>query len=193
MQSAFRFLVVIVLAVFLNHAFASADANQAPLAGRGIVACNLIETCSHVSAAIENLETKLENLIALVNKTYPLQPAPSRKSVILIIWSILVFKHSFVSILTSVLNLQLSLLHLATKYFKSKGQSLGHREVHLEEKINIEINVKLSWHDSNPYRIILEIVFTGAGPAFDNLFMGCVFKTNKAVEQLTFQAFYSCK
>ena len=92
--------------------------------------------------------------------------------------------------------MQLSLLHLATKYFKSKGKSLGHREVHLEEKINIKINVKLSWHDSNPYRITLEIVFTGAAPAFDNLFMGCVFKLNtvhEAVEQLTFQAFYSCK
>ena len=76
MQSAFRFLVVIVLAVFLNHVFASANANQTPLPGRGIVACNLIETCSHVSAAIENLETKLENLIALVNKTYYSQEEP---------------------------------------------------------------------------------------------------------------------
>ena len=40
---------------------------------------------------------------------------------------------------------------------------------------------------------ILEIVFTRAAPAFDNLFMGCVFNVNtvhKAVEKLTFQAFY---
>ena len=40
---------------------------------------------------------------------------------------------------------------------------------------------------------ILEIVFTRASPAFDNLFMGCVFNINtvhKTVEKLTFQAFY---
>ena len=39
----------------------------------------------------------------------------------------------------------------------------------------------------------LEIVFTRAAPAFDNLFMGCVFNINtvhKTVEKLTFQAFY---
>ncbi|XP_067028480.1 uncharacterized skeletal organic matrix protein 5-like [Acropora muricata] len=77
MQSAYRFLVVIGLAISLNHACASAGPNQTPLTVRGIKSCNLIETCSHVSAAIENLETKLENLIALVNKTYSLQPAPS--------------------------------------------------------------------------------------------------------------------
>ncbi|XP_074612355.1 putative skeletal organic matrix protein 5 [Acropora palmata] len=76
MQSAYRFLAVIVLAVFLNDAFASADANQTPLASRGSVVCNLIQD-SHVNAAIKNLETKLEILIALVNKTRPLQPAPS--------------------------------------------------------------------------------------------------------------------
>ena len=42
-------------------------------------------------------------------------------------------------------------------------------------------------------RNILEIVFTRAAPAFDNLFMGCVFNINtvhKTVEKLTFQAFY---
>ena len=41
--------------------------------------------------------------------------------------------------------------------------------------------------------IVLEIVFTRAAPAFDNLFMGCVFNINtahKTVEKLTFQAFY---
>ena len=40
---------------------------------------------------------------------------------------------------------------------------------------------------------ILEIVFTRAAPAFDNLFMGCVFNINtvhKTVEKLTFQASY---
>ena len=40
---------------------------------------------------------------------------------------------------------------------------------------------------------ILEIVFTRAAPAFDNLFMGCVFNINtvhKTGEKLTFQAFY---
>ena len=40
---------------------------------------------------------------------------------------------------------------------------------------------------------ILEIVFTRAALAFDNLFMGCVFNINtvhKTVEKLTFQAFY---
>ena len=40
---------------------------------------------------------------------------------------------------------------------------------------------------------LLEIVFTRAAPAFDNLFMGCVFNINtvhKTVEKLTFQAFY---
>ena len=40
---------------------------------------------------------------------------------------------------------------------------------------------------------VLEIVFTRAAPAFDNLFMGCVFNINtvhKTVEKLTFQAFY---
>ena len=39
----------------------------------------------------------------------------------------------------------------------------------------------------------LEIEFTRAAPAFDNLFMGCVFNINtvhKTVEKLTFQAFY---
>ena len=39
--------------------------------------------------------------------------------------------------------------------------------------------------------IKLEIVFTRAAPAFDNLFMGCVFNINtvhKTVEKLTFQA-----
>ena len=43
------------------------------------------------------------------------------------------------------------------------------------------------------YVILLEIVFTRAAPAFDNLFMGCVFNINtvhKTVEKLTFQAFY---
>ena len=41
--------------------------------------------------------------------------------------------------------------------------------------------------------IKLEIVFTRAAPAFDNLFMGCVLNINtvhKTVEKLTFQAFY---
>ena len=41
--------------------------------------------------------------------------------------------------------------------------------------------------------ILLEIVFTRAAPAFDNVFMGCVFNINtvhKTVEKLTFQAFY---
>ena len=41
--------------------------------------------------------------------------------------------------------------------------------------------------------VLLEIVFTRAAPAFDNLFMGCVFNINtvhKTVEKLTFQAFY---
>ena len=36
-------------------------------------------------------------------------------------------------------------------------------------------------------------MFTRAAPAFDNLFMGCVFNINtvhKTVEKLTFQAFY---
>ena len=39
----------------------------------------------------------------------------------------------------------------------------------------------------------LEIVFTRAAPASDNLFMACVFNTNtmhKSVEKLKFQAFY---
>ena len=43
------------------------------------------------------------------------------------------------------------------------------------------------------YGHTLEIVFTRAAPAFDNLFMGCVFNINtvhKTVEKLTFQAFY---
>ncbi|XP_074612356.1 putative skeletal organic matrix protein 5 [Acropora palmata] len=75
MQSAYRFLVVIVLAVFLNDAFVSADANQAPLTGGGTMVCNLIQD-SHVHTAIKNLETKLENLIALVNKTRPPKPTP---------------------------------------------------------------------------------------------------------------------
>ncbi|XP_044167591.1 uncharacterized skeletal organic matrix protein 5-like [Acropora millepora] len=75
MQSAYRFLVVIVLAVFLNDAFALANANQAPLTGGGTMVCNLIQD-SHVHGAIKNLETKLENLIELVNKTRPPQPTP---------------------------------------------------------------------------------------------------------------------
>ena len=46
---------------------------------------------------------------------------------------------------------------------------------------------------SQPTTSLLEIVFTRAAPAFDNLFMGCVFNINtvhKTVEKLTFQAFY---
>ena len=84
MQSAYCFLAVIVLAVLLNDAFASADANQTPLASRGSVVCNLIQE-SHVNTAIKNLETKLEILIALVNKTRPPQPTPTRKSLSLLI------------------------------------------------------------------------------------------------------------
>ena len=71
---AYRFLAVIVLAVFLDDAFAI-----------GTKSCNLIQTCSHVSAAIQTLETKLENLIALVNKTRPPQPTPKRKTLSLLI------------------------------------------------------------------------------------------------------------
>ena len=85
MQSAYRFHVVIGLVVSLNHAFASAGPNQTPLTGGRNMACDLSETCSHVSAAIENLETKLENLIALVYKTHSLPPTPSRKSLSLLI------------------------------------------------------------------------------------------------------------
>ena len=46
---------------------------------------------------------------------------------------------------------------------------------------------------SKRQRTKLEIVFTRAAPAFDNLFMGCVFNINtvhKTVEKLKFQAFY---
>ena len=59
--------------------------------------------------------------------------------------------------------------------------------------------MSLSYHENRkqpkPSRNIhtLEIVFTRAAPAFDNLFMGCVFNINtvhKTVEKLTFQAFY---
>ena len=96
MQSEFRFLAVIVLLVALNDAFTSACGDQKPSAEKPTMVCNLIETCSHVSAEIKNLETKLENLIALVNKTRPLQPAPPRKSLSLLIRSIVDFKHSFV-------------------------------------------------------------------------------------------------
>ena len=84
MQSEFRFLAVIVLLVALNDAFTSACADQKPSAEKPTLVCNLIQD-SHVSAEIKNLETKLENLIALVNKTYPLQPAPPRKSLSLLI------------------------------------------------------------------------------------------------------------
>ena len=84
MQSASRFLAVIVLLVALNDVFASADVSQTQLTSRGPVVCNLIQD-SHVSAEIKNLETKLENLIALVNKTYSLQTALPRKSPSLLI------------------------------------------------------------------------------------------------------------
>ena len=85
MQSEFRFLAVIVLLVALNDVFTSACADQKPSVEKPTMVCNLIETCSHVSAEIKNLETKLENLIALVNRTHPLQPAPSRKSLSLLL------------------------------------------------------------------------------------------------------------
>ena len=75
---------MIVLEVFLNDAFVSADENQVPLTGGGTMVCNLIQD-SHVHAAIKNLETKLENLIALVNKTRPPQPTPKRKTLSLLI------------------------------------------------------------------------------------------------------------
>ena len=84
MQSAYRFLVVIGLVVPLNHVFASSGRNQMSLTDGGTMVCDLIQD-SHVHTAIKNLETKLENLIALVNKTYSLQPAPSRKSLSLLI------------------------------------------------------------------------------------------------------------
>ena len=38
-----------------------------------LMVCNLIKD-SHVNEAIKTLETKLDNLIALVNKTLPPQP-----------------------------------------------------------------------------------------------------------------------
>ncbi|XP_067028484.1 uncharacterized skeletal organic matrix protein 5-like [Acropora muricata] len=76
MQSELRFLAVIVLLVALNDAFTSACGDQKPSAEKPTMVCNLIQD-SHVSAEIKNLETKLENLIALVNRTHPLQPAPS--------------------------------------------------------------------------------------------------------------------
>ena len=84
MQSAYRFLVVIGLVVSLNQVFASSGGNQMSLTDGGTMVCDLIQD-SHVHTAIKNLETKLENLIALVNKTYSLQPAPSRKSLSLLI------------------------------------------------------------------------------------------------------------
>ena len=50
-------------------------------------------------------------------------------------------------------------------------------------------------NNNNSYKNILrlEIVFTRAAPAFDNLFMGCLFNINtvhKTVEKLTFEVFY---
>ena len=52
---------------------------------------------------------------------------------------------------------------------------------------------KSCYCNANEFLFTLEIVFTTAAPAFDNLFMGCVFNINtvhKAVEKLTIQAFY---
>lgn len=43
-----------------------------------LMVCTLIQD-SHVSEAINKLEAKLENLIALVNKTCTLMPEPSGK------------------------------------------------------------------------------------------------------------------
>ena len=59
-------------------------ANQTPSApvkkyADNMMVCNLIQD-SHVSEAIKTLETKLENLIALVNKSSTPQPTPPGKT-----------------------------------------------------------------------------------------------------------------
>ncbi|XP_068729152.1 uncharacterized skeletal organic matrix protein 5-like [Montipora capricornis] len=88
MQSKYLFLVAILLTVFLSGAFGSnTGTSQTPSTNKAfnnkpLMVCNLIQD-SHVSEAIKKLETKLENLIAMVNKTstsQPSQPAPTASS-----------------------------------------------------------------------------------------------------------------
>ena len=83
MRSQLVFIVLIAVIFSSNCAKSAAESsntanNQTPLATKTIgrmMVCNLIQD-SHVSEAIKTLETKLKNLITLVNKTSPPQPTP---------------------------------------------------------------------------------------------------------------------
>ena len=77
----------VVFIVVLNGAKSSSviNDNQTPSGtanhcGKMVVCnCNLNQDSMDVSKAIKTLETKLENLIALVNKTLPPKPNPPGK------------------------------------------------------------------------------------------------------------------
>ena len=77
MRSQFVFIVLIVVIFALNCTNSSNTANnQTPLPksiGKMVCNVNLVHD-SHVNEAIKTLETKLEALIALVNKTSPPKP-----------------------------------------------------------------------------------------------------------------------
>jgi len=79
MRLCFVFVILTVVLTAGNIAKSSNTANnQTPVPAQTIgkmMVCNLIQD-SHVSEAIKTLETKLEHLIALVNKTSPPQPTP---------------------------------------------------------------------------------------------------------------------
>ena len=82
MRKSFAFLVLIVIMAAVNCAKSSNTANnQTPPPGKAcekpvLCNCNLNQADPHVSEAIKKIEAKLENLIALVNKTSPPQPKP---------------------------------------------------------------------------------------------------------------------
>ena len=70
-----------MLALITVKCAKSADDRQtayAPKPYDKMMVCNLVQD-SHVSEAITKLEAKLETLIALVNKTYTLQPKSTGK------------------------------------------------------------------------------------------------------------------
>ena len=102
--------VLAVIAAISAKSSTVIKANQTPSApvkkyADNMMVCNLLQD-SHVSEAIKTLETKLENLIALVNKSLTPQPTPPGKvnshifSMMIFLWAVVAsallnFKNGF--------------------------------------------------------------------------------------------------
>ena len=52
------------------------------------------------------------------------------------------------------------------------------RNKHFRSRCDYSDILNRKFPPKKPFRLALEIVFTRAAPAFDNLFMGCVFNIN---------------